>query len=901
MADEHHSAVPGGVQVRDGTKARHKTLELTFAFADRNVIAAPCPGTLWISVGTSVGSGIINFRARGSAARGACERVVQLQGQIFDHVFGGRSMSHSGDSSTTSVQVKIVLPEDWKPDDAAAVWLVKRLLEDGALPPLARELAANMGLSRRNPAQVLLPRKSESSVALIDGTSFLKALQSEPLTTPIPLFTAMLCHFQCRGETKPPRTSDGAESDAMRERRTKALYDMLEIVDRAHGRVHQRFIEDRDDAARSKPTWRDFDMLRAPEWIRKEWSFSKDLAGDVRKTLDQLSHVDYPTPREIFLPAQDKIGRCRALLLRIETDTKPGGSVSTYFTAMALSGGLVPKDIGIGGKTPLVVLSSQRRDSDRWRHDVFLTPVPVRDYGRDEESPRALLSPSLRGLGLELERREQDEYEKRDPSDQRGTSPDPRRGSKSRYRDIPHIDDPWYDGRDHDYLIVGSPHVGSVLSPETVGEALASAFWLPKIARRSGSKEEGYFLEGRFEVTVRREPRTDSAVGIQNNSPNTQPCQDEKHPKRVFRRWEETEQGNGSYRIHYAMDSDSRGQPRQATCVCVTQSSLRKAGDQSAPPMRDADLRADPDVFADRCRDDHSFLIVLLRPDPPPLHASKSPNPTIVKSVPKNVRQEFATRVCHPRQRTIRFGPRCLADVGPGGIVLWDLDGKFLQSEHDPRSCPLPRAVLVCADVLAHESELKGLANQIEQMQGQNGPQDASGYLERFVDIASEYRPERVNAGLRRLCAAIDSSRAVPSLIERLERVLKFTDERERLAEDRSQRQREWLLNAALLLLALLALVGIPADLIQAANSWPETERIHGLSPWEFLTSDAAGRWILWSAPSLLAISAVLAVVVVVFVTVAMRTLGSLKRKSALVQRLSRGITSYWRNLSDLP
>lgn len=886
MADENHPAVPGAVAVRDGTKARGQKLDVQYAFADRSVVATPTPGTIWISVGTNVGSGLVNFRSPGSPDRGACESVLRLQGEIFSHVMAEHAMHRQADSPGPSLRIKIVLPEDWKPDDAAAAWLVHRLLEDGQLPPLARQLAAHMSRSRRSPSEVLRPRRypiqsmSEAAddVALIEANTFLADLESasEP-PPPIPLFTAMLCHFQCAkihgaGGLGPRGPRDDPRKDALLER-------MIGIVDHAHDCLNGAASASiRPDGSRPSGvlTWRDFDMRLTPEWSSNG---QYRLADDVRQALQRLDERVRErgtlTLTEICIPARDNLTGCKAQLLAVRSGSNDNQPASPYFEAMAFSGELVQAQHypGRKGHLPLVVMSSQQRNS-RWRHDVFLTRVSGRATDRDDARHDGTLEPSLRGLGLELEQREQDAY--RQPSSLRGDvdAADPRRGSSSRYEDIPGIEDPWYDGRDHDYLIAGSPHVGSKLPPEDVEAVLREKFWLPRIAHKSGEDRNGYDLLARFTLTVDEGPAP--PVGKGDDSDTT---------KRVFR-CRSVQSESGSHIINY-VHSDARRQDRgrrqdrassaqQAPNPRITVTGPEQTTSQTG--VMDGtctSVRADPDLLA--CPTTHEgtdrdakrspmegkrisgeFWIVLARPDPPPLRAARSVQPTIREAVPEHVRLEMASRVCHPLRETIEFGRECLADIGPDGVVIWDLDGKFLQSKHDPSVSVLPRAVLVCADVLAHERELKDLAEILEQIPDPRNTEFTSRTLGRFVAIASEYRPDRVNVGLRQLCEVLDRARAVPALLDRLERVLKFTDERARLLEERAQKRRERTLNVALLLIALLALVGIPAELIQAANSWSTTSQLHGSNLIEFLSSDPSAEWMLGSAVRLFVAAACL-------------------------------------------
>jgi hypothetical protein len=825
------------------------------------------------------------------------------------------------------LRIKIVLPEDWKPDDAAAAWLVHRLLEDGQLPPLARQLAAHMSRSRRSPSEVLRPRRysiqsmSEAAddVALIEANTFLADLASasEP-PPPIPLFTAMLCHFQCAkihgaGGLEPRGPRDDPRKDALLER-------MIGIVDHAHDCLNGAASASiRPDGSRPSGvlTWRDFDMRLTPEWSS---TGEYRLADDVRRALQRLDERVRERGTlaltEICVPARDNLTGCKAQLLAVRSGSNDNQPASPYFEAMAFSGELVQAQHypGRKGHLPLVVMSSQQRNS-RWRHDVFLTRVSGRATDRADARHDGTLEPSLRGLGLELEQREQDAY--RQPSSLRGDvdAADPRRGSSSRYEDIPGIEDPWYDGRDHDYLIAGSPHIGSKLPPEDVEAVLREKFWLPRIAHKSGEDRNGYDLLARFTLAHDEDP-TPSVEEKDRSDPTKRvfsvrgvmPADRGSRHTITYRRPED----RGPYpRRTGNRESSAQQAPNPRITVTRPQPPTSQSGSMDGTRVS---ARADPDLLArstthkgevrganqspvEGKRISGEFWIVLARPDPPPLRAARSVQPTIREAVPEHVRLEMAGRICHPLRETIEFGRDCLADIGPDGVVIWDLDGKFLQSDHNASAPTLPRAVLVCADVLAHERALKDLAKTLEHNPDPRDTEFTSQTLNRFVAIASEYRPDRVNVGLRQLCEAIDRARAVPAMLDRLERVLKFTDERARLLEERAQKRRERTLNVALLLIALLALVGIPAELIQAANSWSTTSQLHGSDLLEFLSSDPSAEWMLGSAVRLF-VAAASSYALLWLLWWGFR---ALHRRSCLIQRWCSGLAARWKLIRAWP
>lgn len=83
--------------------------------------------------------------------------------------------------------------------------------------------------------------------------------------------------------------------------------------------------------------------------------------------------------------------------------------------------------------------------------------------------------PTLRGLGLKLERLEQERRRSM------GHAAESERRGQTRFSEFPGIRDPWYDGRGHGHSIVDSPRHGSVLDFEKIVDVLQTAFWEPDL------------------------------------------------------------------------------------------------------------------------------------------------------------------------------------------------------------------------------------------------------------------------------------------------------------------------------------------------------------------------------------------------------------------------------------
>jgi hypothetical protein len=743
--------------LRLGAEARNCDLRIRYAFADSSVVAGATPATIWINVGTQKGAGIVNFRAPESGVRGSCECVIQMQSDLFAHVFRPDSPASTDGSPAAALEVTVVMSREWKPDDAAAAWLIGELLREGQLPAHARELASNMALSRQS-SLTFRPRAKHGDAMTMPGHEFLRQLLASdgpPKELGIPLYTAMLCRLgalQYDG-----KDDDEAKKDAARQQQLSALMDLTchacAAIDRA--RKKQKITV----------TPQDFDMSLVPDWSRET---TPPVIDDVVESMRSLpDHSSLQTVRfPMHLPLGDALQEKRkveCLAIHLPRNNAKFNPV----IQPALTSGVI--DFGDGQSIPNVIMMHREIEGAR-KFDIFLSVQDDLTPDRD--------APSLRRLGIALEELEQRKRE-------RGGSRDPRRTMQGRFSDIPGIDDPWYDGRDHDYAIAGAPRAGSALTFETVKETMQSEFWKPMLASSRA------WSISRIE---------DCATG--NAPPNGATP--------------------GAYRPRQRT-TDSGGAESWNYVEHGTSSLLRTPGFRidRLNPGADGMGRASLDRFGLRNRPDAVFRVLVLDLAPPPF-AAQARVAQVADCVPEVVRDEFRRSICGPASASIELDADRVAEIGANGLVIWCRPGRKPSSPDD--GIEIVRATM---DVLAYQADLANLMRSTAELRVDEGAvrtffrrwqhgQSPSTYLVRFSDIVKSFRPEAQSADLGRICEALEDALSAEATVRRLERFLQFSDERERIL-------RDGVLQVIAALLALPVLVQTSADLIQAWDVWKRT------------------------------------------------------------------------------
>lgn len=736
--------------LRLGAEARNCDLKIRYAFADSSVVAGATPATIWINVGTQKAGGIVNFRAPGSGVRGSCECVIQMQSDLFAHIFTQPPPANAHASAASVLEVTVVMSREWKPDDAAAAWLIEELLRKGQLPAHARELAANMALSRQS-ALTFRPRARHKDATMMPGREFLDQVLASggpPEDLGIPLYTAMLCRLRA---LKKHDSDDEAPQTQL-----KAL---MALTCRAYMAIARQ--KEKDPKLVVTP--QDFDMSLAPQWAR---DLERPVIDDVIEAFQSLRGLPplETTQFQMHLPLGDSMQekwpvKCLAVRL-LDKSTKVDPVIQP-----ALTSGVI--DFGDGPSAPEVVMT-WRDSGDARKFDIFLA---VQDHPTTDRD-----TPSLRRLGIVLEEMEQRERKRS------GKRRDPRRTMQGRFSDIPGIDDPWYDGRDHDYAIAAAPRAGSVLTFEDVKETMESEFWKP-------------MLNSSMAWSISK-----INDGATRNSLDCQPISGA-----YMSRQKVTEPG-GAELWNYVDHGKTSLPPTPSFRI------------KRVNGGHDGRGRASLDLFGLQDSPAVLFRVLILDLAPPPF-AEQARNAEVADCVPQVVRDEFRRAICGPASASIELDADRIADIGADGLVIWCRPGRKPTSEDN--GIEIVRATM---DVRAYQADLANLMLHAAQLRVDEGAmrtffrrwqrgQSPSTYLLRFSDIVKSFSPEGQHAGLSRICEALENALSADKTVTRLDRFLRFSDERERI-------RRDGALQVIAALLALPVLVQTSAEVIQAWDVW---------------------------------------------------------------------------------
>ena len=740
--------------VRRGCRARGWTLQPRFVFASLTVEAAPTPGVVWINVGTCTGSGIANFRAPASGVRGSCESVLRLQSELFAHVFAGWDGPAAPPMPPDRrLEVTICLPESFRPDDAAAACLVQRLLMDGELPAAAPALAAYMAWGRQSAEPYFPAPGSMGDASMVRRViEDLAATGGSGPEAPIPLALAMAArHWRCMA----------AHGDRKQVRR-RALAELVELF---------------GIALDSLPGG-DLTEARAVDRALADASWGRDASasihGDVRGAMQFLLDFD----------GKVSVSYCDARLCGEDAD-----SPTELVRALVVDCQEQADEVGMA-LLRFAYAIGLRNDADGTRPAIVVLHRPTTPRGGWYEISLAVAESmtrrgSLRRLGLALEALEQQ---------RRASSGDSRRELHGRYPDIPGIADPWYDGRDHEYRIIGGPRRGeqSWLTIDDVKTVLASAYW------QAGAERVTWWR-------VRtREQRADPSC-----KPDT---------SGIYRERERVDQA-GTGDVTWRYQAGAGAAPRQVHGYI-----RRDQIDSQGPGLP---IRPEPCMLRDGLHPDETTIVIVELARPP--FMSRDSTPTVEQCIPAPQRDRWRGEACGPGARTVELDAHRVADVGPRGIVVWQTPG----SPPDPDGGE--RIALAAMDVLAYRLDLGTLVREASLAHA-NDSRTAAKQLESFVEIVRSYHPERTGTDLRRVCEALEDSLSVPAVIERLERFLQFTDERSRIRHERK-------MQVVLLVLALPALIQTPADVLQAwsAREWNKDTTTGPVA----LVVEFAGWWTL--------------------------------------------------------
>jgi len=718
-------------KLRVGTAELNVNVHWRIRFVDAHLVPAPTDDMVWINIGRTQGEGIVNYRVNDSLARGSAQAMVLNHSAIFSHLM--KTCPKGGTKDQPQIwSPTIVFDRNWKPDDAVAFFLLKCLLQDGELPQYARELAEFMAQARRGAPEAICPRRDDGSTQT--GEQYRRSLDAKNLTSSISLYLAMLIISRRPGITEEYR-----------------LDVINKVAESAHDKISKLLTPNESSIQISEfraEIWREFDMARVPNW-------HSDVYPDLRDQVkEEISSVD-------------KIVEGSEKLKNICTSNSNGQEISNSGSCIYIFG--LRKQLHNSLILPMLnagLLSTVKQAED---DNPRLVVLHDKDAGWFEitlssQASNAKSTKTLCHLGRRLEEREQEK---------RG-SKDLRLSSAPRFADIPNIDDPWYDGRDHNYSLVGSPRWSkSQLNWEIVLETIQGYYWLPQLKS--------------WDLWT---------LKIKGNEKNP-----EDNGPYVYRKREVQES-------HFAYPKKISG-PSKRIDYLVQPSEFDR---EHVSATKKSDSFRDFIETKDLPLNNFSVVFVCMKK----LIIKYS---TTVQGIDIALTIEQLRRLARPFcgsvHSEIRLTDKQLASVGEKGIIIWSVDEEISPKHQE-------RWTNVVMDMLCRQYELKRLVQSTQSLDVEesffqlfrNGG-NAAEYLKRFVDILKSYQPEQSQIDEQAVCRALEEALSIPTMLKRLEGFLQFSDERQRL-------RRDGFLNYSLFGLAVLAVIQIPAGFIQAWTQWED-------------------------------------------------------------------------------
>ena len=751
-------------------------LEWRIRFAETDLVAAKSDDIIWINVGRSEGDGIVNYRAEHSESKGSSATLVRQQSAVFAHLMQSCPRAAAPTDGKRIWRPTVVFDRSWKPDDAVAFFLLDHLIRNGELPKYSRELAEYMAQSRRGAPHAIYPRINKGDSHSVG--QYRKLLDNPNEFPPISLYFAMLVAL----------LDDEHEGPTKGENRVNR---MTKLAEYALEKVSNHIASKSGQA----DLWREFDMTSAPNWH-----------DDCMPNLRELTRIRLGEASNSIKNGKTLLGAC--ISSRQEGGTSLVGSClyirgnkgdlrKALILPVINAGLIVVPDQDPSDQPRVVVL----HDPDCGWYEITLSA--------QELGPTSQVRGSLKGLGHTLE-----EHEQRCRT--QGGQLDSRRSAAQRFADIPGIDDPWYDGRDHDFALVGSPRWSkSELEWKLLQSVICDYYWRPRLS--------GWDLWSI--APEKQEPKSE-----------TQQSDDVY----VYRRRQE--HGDPTLWRYPASvpgpNSDNVGESRWMVHYL----------NQSCDPKEQKSFRA----FEKKISGDNvaGFRVAVIRMEKRVFESTATRN-LVDAALPKDAREELALKLCGANHREVPVSNEMLVNIGEDGLVIWTV----VPSDYDTSSSH-KRWQQLAMDILCRRDELRQLVASTQNLKVDDSVLKvlqfrgaASNYLERFVDILKSYQPEAATAAEQVVCIQLEEQFSIPTMVKRLEEFLQFSDERQRL-------QRDWLLNFALLLLAMLAVVQIPAGFIQAWSQWEaQKSRDTAFRGWADAVNPASEPWVtLWESSTLKAI-----------------------------------------------
>ncbi len=403
--------------MRVGSKALGLDVTWHYHFVGPGSIVSPARDAVFLDVGGQLCPGVIDQHQDGSLARSTSELVLRHPEFVHEHLLGRWLDRRDAGADLRGAKVEPVVATHTDPDFDAMVscWLVRRLVEDGDLPPEAEALVGYSALVDQGEYRVDLTNPTTATDAIHVAYLALQNLglgYSETIVQGLNLLDVVLAAI---------RAARGGHLRGL---------SVADLLPPAH----------RPSAVREHEVVKAVGAWRAdPAFGRARALIDDDLAKFQQdKSAATTATVDLPA-----LDGGAPIG-ARAFIA-----AGPTASVLNKYWVRA------------EGFAYFICPIKEMQDGVSTRIILSLDPT-----WKEALSGRR---PTLRGLGFRLEQAE---------ASARSGAPSKDRGKPPRYLDGSCDNaDPWYDGRGHGHTIVDSPRAGTVLPYAEVCRIAKSGFW----------------------------------------------------------------------------------------------------------------------------------------------------------------------------------------------------------------------------------------------------------------------------------------------------------------------------------------------------------------------------------------------------------------------------------------
>ncbi len=397
-----------------------------YEFVRHGEVKHTLPDTVFLSVGNSLEAGVLDYHQDGRLAGSAAKLVLRRPDLVYDHLLG-RWLDHyrSGANFAGRIWEPIIVTHEAPDfDGIVAAYLITKLIKNGGFPVWAESLAEYAALVHQGRYRISL---------------------SKPHTYKNPVHLAVLADQHLNAAT-PDGRARMRTGFRLLQAEIKALFD-------DQGTVRNNTTRTRCGA---KEVW-----LTEHEKIgwRNDSQFSKlkrHLDEDIVRWITEVFQID-DSPHQRFelvkLPVKNARSSSEHVEVWARVLTRPSNCcLFEYWSRVPLPmpGQSEPCETPLlitprhtGERSLSGVAPQAQHESEAYYPLVFITLDPTwHDHGK---------APTLRGLGRALER---EEHRWRD---KRGPGGDERTGPPRFVDDCCRHDDPWYDGRGHDYTVVDVP------------------------------------------------------------------------------------------------------------------------------------------------------------------------------------------------------------------------------------------------------------------------------------------------------------------------------------------------------------------------------------------------------------------------------------------------------------